>query len=124
MIFKYQNTDIDSKEDFYEKIKEYYSEKNQEKFSLEYIEKLSSELATYFYNQYADFRKMYPKSIKRYSKLKMQDLENPITHDFVISFSKENISNKYVEFCSLLFGLNEKEFLDYEEKRNSFKNMF
>ena len=37
MIFKYQNTDIDSKEDFYEKIKEYYSEKNQEKFSLEYI---------------------------------------------------------------------------------------
>ena len=51
---------VDSKKDFFVTIKRYYSEKDKEDYFIEGIEKLSAALASYFYKQYSDFRKMYP----------------------------------------------------------------
>lgn len=115
---------FESKEDFYNKISDYYLRKNGVERYLKKVEELSSALAAHFYMEYMDFRKMYPKSIIRYSKLKIQDLENPFTHDFIIKFCKENYPDEYVSFCSCLFELSLEEFEVYEKRRSDFEEMF
>lgn len=113
--------EMDSKIDFYDKIKTYYSVRNKNIYSEDLINNLSDYLAEYFFKQYKEFRVQYPKSFRRYSSLKLKDLENPFTHDRIISFAKKRVED-YTSFCSLLFEMNEEEFLKYEKNRDSFNN--
>lgn len=122
MIIGNQDIALDSKKVFFQNIKGYYSEKNKNVYSEELIDELSDVLAYYFFKQYNDFRIEYPKSIKRYSKLKLNDLENPFTHDKIITFAKEKYFKNYIGFCSQMFGMTKEEFLKYEKNREKFNN--
>lgn len=122
MILRNQDIALDSKKVFFKNIKAYYSEKNKQIYSEELIEELSGVLADYFFKQYSDFRIEYPKSLRRYSKLKLTDLENPFTHDKIIAFVKEKYPKDYIGFCSQMFGMTKGEFLKYESNREKFNN--
>lgn len=117
---------LDSREGFYTKIKDYYSEfiGIDDKIPEEFQIRIYNFLAKDFHSQYARFRIQYPKSIKRYSTLKLQDLENPLTKDLIISFVKKNRPNEYKIICSTLFKMSELEFNEYEKQRNDFRDMF
>lgn len=115
---------LDSKDVFYDKIKDYYlnsvSYTNQDNI----LNQLSDFLSTEFYEQYKKFRIQYPKSVKRYSTLKLSDLENPLTHDIIIRFIKNNYPTDYRDICAQLFKISATEFIEYEKKRTDFYNMF
>ena len=113
MLLGNRNIVLDSREVFFKKIKSFYSKKNQKLHQKKMIEELSVFLADYFFKQYSDFRVEYPKSIKRYSSLKLSDLDNPFTHDKIISFIREKFIRDYVSFCSLIFEMTENDFLEY-----------
>jgi hypothetical protein len=119
---KNKDIEMDSKLIFQNNIKTYYSEKNNGNYSEKLIDDLSNDLAEYFFNQYSNFRHEYPKAIKRYSSLKLKDLENPFTHDRIISFVKKRKIEDYIGFCSMLFEMNKEDFLKYEKSRDSFNN--
>ncbi len=114
----------ESKESFFKKIKNYYLSRCKNENYNDNIIMLSKVLTDHFYNQYGDFRKLYPKSKKRYSSFDVKDLDNPLTHDLIIDFSKKHVQTNYIGFCSCLFGMSEQEFLVYEKNRSDFENMF
>lgn len=116
--------EIESQQIFFKKIEKYYSGKIQDESYKVITSKLYVFLADYFFNQYSDFRKIYPKPQKRYLTLKLKDLENPLIHDEIISFLKEHNRECYKEICSKLFNMNKEDFIHYEQRRNNFENMF
>jgi protein-disulfide isomerase len=116
---------MNSKDFFFREIKEYYLKK-ADNYSDEFIDGLSQVVTDYIYNWYSESFKEKPKSRKRYSTLKLSDLEHPFIHDKIISFAKKNVVGygDYVKFCSTIFGLTNEEFLKYEKRRQQFHNMF
>lgn len=115
---------LDSKEAYFENIKTYYYNRNNGFYNEERINEISMVLTEYFFRQYKDFRKEYPKSRKRYSSLKIDDLENPITHDKIIFYVKDKYRNDYIKFCSRMLNMDEDAFLKYENRRAKFNGMF
>ena len=121
-IFR-SHQNIETKEALFKRINDYYSERNKAVFPADWIQELSNYLADYFFKQYADFKKNYPKSMKRYEALKMSDLENPVTHDIIMAFVYKEYPNDYIQFCAQIFGMTKEAFLKYEASREAFHKM-
>jgi len=115
---------LDDKVIFLSSIKKYYLDFLDNSISIELLDDLSNFLADELYQEYNQFRNQYPKSIKRYSTLKISDLENPSTHDKIISFFKKRNLNDYAIICSSIFKLSLVEFKEYEKQRFKFNSTF
>ncbi len=115
---------MDSKKTFLKDILDYYNDINDDDILDEVIKKLGVFLSNHFYNRYRDFSRKYSKSKKRYSKMKISDLETAYAHDKVIEFLKSNFNDNYRNYCSILFKMSLKEFIEYEKSRNEFYDMF
>lgn len=114
---------MDSQQDFYQEIKKHYApiDKN---IDWKLKRELYYNLAYIIHNHYKDCRMQYKKSLKRYSKLKIEDLENDFYKWWIIDFVKTNYSTDYKEVCGQLFNMNQNEFSEYEKRREEFNNMF
>ena len=115
---------MDSKNNFLKDIIAYYNSINNDLVPDKAINDLSNFLANHFYYKYKEFSKVYPKSKKRYSKMKIEDLDNPLSHDLIIKFFKDNFPDNYRFYCSAVFKMSLDDFTEYEKNRNQFNDMF
>jgi hypothetical protein len=112
---------LEPKENFYIKIQKYYAELAGELIPNDLIKELCNKITNTQYNNYERFWKKYPKSRKRYSVLKMTDLEHPATHHEIIDFLKRNDEINYRKFSKML-KMSDKEFDDCEVWKHQYEN--
>jgi len=119
-IWKTEN-EIESKENFYQKIEKYYSEIADELIPVDLIQMIIVKITNSQYDTYQRFWKQYPKSRKRYSMLKIEDLEHPFTHYEITDFLKQNDKLNYREFSKILLKMNDEEFDNYELRKHQYE---
>ncbi|OUS02643.1 hypothetical protein A9Q86_02935 [Flavobacteriales bacterium 33_180_T64] len=123
MFWKTRNK-LKPKEDFYSKIENYYMDKALGKIPKELLDDLFSIITRDQYNSYGIKWQDYPKSRKRYSELKLNDLEHPYTQNDIIVFFKKRDKVNYKFYSSLLLNLSEQEIIEFEIRRKEFESYF
>jgi hypothetical protein len=122
MTFWKTKNNIESKESFQAEIEEYYVRlsKNEipDKLLNEIIEKVTAKIFT----DYKQLWKQYPKSKKRYSKLKIEDLEHDFVYFMITEFIQKTELNKYRNYSKILLKMNDDEFDKYEERKYWYEN--
>ena len=109
---------IEPKREFYSKIEEYYVGLADKQIPTDLLNEIISKVTDQIYSDYKRFWKQYPKSRKRYSTLKMDDIEHPFIHFMITDFLNEKGISKSREYSKILFKMNDEEFdkhLDYKD---------
>jgi len=112
---------LEPKEKFHNKIEEYYSDLAGEQIPIDLFNDLIDKITDYQYDNYNRFWKQYPKSRKRYSELKIDDLEHPFTHYMITDFLKQKAALTYQKFSKILLKMNDDEFRDYEIRKYQYE---
>ncbi|EZH75898.1 hypothetical protein ATO12_03650 [Aquimarina atlantica] len=118
MLFWKTENKIEPKKDFYSKIKEYYVGLSDDQIPNELLDEIILKVTDQIYSDYKRFWKQYPKSRKRYSTLKMDDIEHPYIHFMITDFLNQKEVSKPREYSKILFKMNDEEFdkhLDYKD---------
>jgi len=118
MLFWKTENKIKPKRDFYSKIKEYYVGLSDNQIPTELLNPIISMVTDEIYSDYRRFWKQYPKSRKRYSTLKMDDIEHPSVYFMITDFLNKKGISKSREYSKILFKMNDEEFdkhLDYKD---------
>lgn len=118
MIFWKTKNRIESKKEFHSKIQEYYHKLAKNEIPNEFLSQLISIVTEKIYSDYRRSWKKYPKSRKRYSSLKLDDLENPSVHFMITDFLNEKEVSNSKDYSKILFKMNDEEYhkhLDYKE---------
>ena len=110
MLFWKTENKIDAKKGFYSKIKEYYVRLSDNHIPTELLSEIISKVTDQIYSDYKRFRKQYPKSKKRYSTLKIDDIEHPSVYFMITNFLNEKGVSKSREYSKTLFKMNDDEF--------------
>lgn len=114
---------IESKKEFRLKVEKHFQNLADEKVSNKIVIGLSEYLANLLYESYKGFRKQYPKSRKQYSKLNIEDLNNPFYMYIIYDFIKREMSFDYKWIARQFLDLSEAEFIEFEKRKNQFENM-
>ena len=115
---------MDAKHDFYARIYSYYYKIVGESIPLQLLDELYEKITDYIYEQYVRCSKKYPKSIKRYSSLKVDDLDHPQIFELIIKFFKQKSGSKYLEYSGNMLNISQEEINDFEKRREEFYDMF
>ncbi len=118
MIFWNTENKIEPKKEFYSKIKEYYIGISDIQVPTELLNEIISKVTDQIYSDYKRFWKQYPKSRKRYSTLKMDDIQHPFIHFMITDFLSQKGISKSREYSKILFRMNDEEYdkhLDYKD---------
>lgn len=86
------------------------------------LQELVEKVTEIEYSEYIRFWNQYPKSRKRYSELKMEDLEHPFLYYSISWFLKEKDPENYKRYSMILFKMSESELSDYEYKKYLYEN--
>jgi len=113
---------MDSRKIFFEKIYKYYQDASMDKIDANYLIELSKRISDYYYEQYSRFRKQYPKSSKRYSEFKFEDLNHPETVELIINFFKEKLGDKYFAFSKVFLNMTDSQLKSFEINRELYHN--
>jgi len=121
VLFWKTNNRIEPKREFYSKIKEYYIGIADNQIPMELLNEIILKVTDRIYSDYKRFWKQCPKSRKRYSTLKMDDIENPYIHFLITDFfDEENIAESR-NLSKILFKMNEEEFDKHLEYKNWYE---
>jgi len=112
---------LEPKKNFHSKIEKYYSELAENQIPADLIKNLVDKITDTQYDTYIRSWKRYPKSRKRYSELKMDDLEHPFTHYEITDFLKQRDSLNYQKFSKILLKMNDIEFVGYEKRKYQYE---
>lgn len=115
---------MDTKQEFFNCINDYYVNVSNGKVPLELVNELSELVTNYYYEEYSRFGKQYPKSAKRYSTFQLKDLGHPTTQEMVIKYFKTNSSEHYRDFSQQLLNMSEEELNKFEKNREDFYKMW
>lgn len=118
MTFEYN---VEPKENFHSKIKKYYSELAGNMIPTVILKELVNRITDTQYKTYIRFWNQYPKSRKRYSELKIEDLEHPFTHYELTDFLKLEDPLNYQKFSKILLKMNDEEFNNYEVRKHQYE---
>ncbi|MDZ4154309.1 hypothetical protein [Methylicorpusculum sp.] len=121
MLFWNTKNKIEPKKDFYSKIKEYYVGLSDNQIPTELLNEIISKVTDQIYSDYKRFWKQYPKSRKRYSTLKMDDIDHPYVHFMITDFINEKGVLKSREYLKILFKMNNEEFDKHLEYKNWYE---
>lgn len=113
-----------SRNHFQLKIKAYYNAISNGRISEDLMKTLICEITELEYDSYRRFWNKYPKSKKRYSEYKIQDIEHPYIHYAVIDFFKEKAPSTYKSNCKIIFQMNEEQFALLEKSKRNYYEMF
>ena len=80
---------LEPKENFHTKIEKYYLELAGDLIPPDLLNGLVDKITDAQYDTYKRFWNQYPKSGKRYSELKIDDLEHPFTRYMMTDFFKQ-----------------------------------
>ncbi|MET4072794.1 hypothetical protein [Hymenobacter sp. UYCo722] len=111
---------MDSKQDFFNVIYDYYYKRVDAAIPSELLREVSERITDFYYEQYSIFRLQYPKSVKRYSSFKIDDLNHPQVFEIVIKYFKEKLSDDYSDYSSIVLELNSDELKAFEKSRQQF----
>lgn len=109
---------------FYNEILAHYTNKAQNCIPQSLLEELAQVVTEKLYSEYLKFRVQYPKSVKRYSMLKHEDIEHPYTLEEVVKFFKRNDRENYIPFACAALGFTKEELQSFEKKHKEFWEMF
>ena len=112
---------LESKENFHNKIEKYFLELAENRIPKGLLNDLIDKITDTQYDNYKRFWTQYPKSRKRYSELKLSDLDHPFTHYEISDFLKNNDSENYKKFSMMLFKMTDDEFNDYEIRKYQYE---
>ena len=118
MLFWKTENKIEPKREFYSKIEEYYVGLADKLIPTDLLNEIISKVTDQIYSDYKRFWKQYPKSRKRYSTLKKDDIEHPYVHFMITDFLNEKGISKSREYSKILFKMNDEEYdkhLDYKD---------
>jgi hypothetical protein len=121
MIFGKLENKLESKDSFRNDIANYFTELADSQIQMDLLHELIDKITNTQYDNYKRFWNQYPKSIKRYSKLKLEDLEHPFTHYLITNFFKDKEFENYKKYSMILLKLTEKEFIDYEMNKYQYE---
>jgi hypothetical protein len=122
MIFGKLENKLESKDSFRDDIANYFTELANSQIQMDLLHELIDKITNTQYDNYKRFWNQYPKSRKRYSKLKLEDLEHPFTHYLITNFFKDKEFENYKKYSMILLKLTEKEFIDYEMNKYQYEN--
>ena len=122
MTFLKTENSIEPKKNFYAEIEEYYVGIAKNEIPTELLTEIKEKVTDKIYADYERFWKQYPKSRKRYSKLKLEDLEHDFVYFLITEFIKKTEPNEYRNYSKVLLKMNDEEFDKYEERKYWFEN--
>jgi hypothetical protein len=122
MTFWKTENSIEPKKNFYAEIEEYYVGIAKNEIPTELLTEIKEKVTDKIYADYERFWKQYPKSRKRYSKLKLEDLEHDFVYFLITEFIKKTEPNEYRNYSKVLLKMNDEEFDKYEERKYWFEN--
>ncbi len=112
---------IGPKYNFYIEIKKYYSLISNNKIPDKLLEEIINIVTDKIYDNYSRSWEQYPKSRKRYSKLKLEDLEHSFIHYLITDFIKERNPTNYNQFSKLILKMNDMKFDEYEKRKRLYE---
>lgn len=112
---------LESKENFRSKIEKYYLDIAEDQIPVDLLNSLVDKITDSQYDNYKRFWKQYPKSRKRYSELKIEDLEHPFVRYIIIDFFKTKTQSNYQKFSKTLLRMNDEEFRNYEISKYQYE---
>ena len=121
MLFWKTENRIETKREFYSKIEEYYIGIADNQIPTELLNEIISKITDRIYDDYKRFWKQYPKSRKRYSTLKMDDIENPFIHYLITDFLDKRKLEESRNFSKILFKMNDVEFDKYLDQKDWYE---
>lgn len=121
MTFWKTENSIEPKKNFYAEIEEYYTAISNERIPSELLTEIIEKVTDEIYSDYKRFWKQYPKSKKRYSKLKIADLEHAFVYYLITDFIKQRNLSDYRNLSMTLLKMNDKEFEEYEKRKHWYE---
>ncbi len=121
MTFWKSENSIDTKKNFYAEIEKYYAEISNGKIPAELLVEIKETVTEKIYADYKRFWKQYPKSRKRYSKLKLEDLEHDFVYHLITDFLKQKELSEYRNLSKMLFKMDDTEFDKYEKRKYCYE---
>ncbi len=113
---------MDTRQNFFKKIYSYYQERIGEQIPFEFLNELSEEITDHYFKQYSRFSLQYPKSIKRYSTFRIDDLGHPDVYDIIIRYFKKKAKNNYSNYVTIVLDMSLEELNEYEYQREQYYN--
>ena len=111
---------LESKNSFREKIDDYFSGVTKGKVPEELLNAVCEQVTEYQYDQNKRFWFQYPKSRKRYSKLKIEDLEHPFVQYLITNYLKQ--FSEYRKYAKIFLQLTDEELDTYETRKYEYEN--
>jgi len=116
-FWKLKNT-IEPKYNFYTEINQYYFGVSENRIPSDLLNQIVDIITDKIYSDYKKFWTQYPKSRKRYSKFKIEDIEHPFVHYAITDFLKEKKVIKYRYFSKILLKMDDLEFDKYAKTKH------
>jgi|TARA_B110000037_G_C16698664_1_gene333910 hypothetical protein len=122
MTFWKSENSIESKKNFRAEIEKYYSEISNEQIPNDILNEIIRMVTDKKYADYKRWWKQYPKSRKRYSKLKLDDLEHDFVYFQITEYLNKTVPNKFRNYSKILLKVNDVEFDKYLERKYWYEN--
>lgn len=112
---------IDSKRNFQKAIEDYFKRIAENRIPSKLLSEIINIVTDQIYSDYERFWNQYPKSRKRYSKLRLDDLEHPYIYYLITDYLKLEDKLNYRESSKVLFKMNDEEFDNYEIRKHQYE---
>ena len=112
---------LEPKTEFYKKVENYYNLISNNNIPINLMQEIINQISDRVYSDYSRFWKQYPKSRKRYSQLKLEDLKHPFIHYRIIDFLKLKDYDNYEKYSLILLKMNKKEFEELEIYKHQYE---
>jgi hypothetical protein len=86
------------------------------------LKSLTERITEHYFELYSRFRVQYPKSAKRYSTFKIDDLDHPEVEEIVINYFKEKVGSGYADYANLVLGFSLDDLKKFEKNRELYHN--
>ncbi|MDC6362225.1 MULTISPECIES: hypothetical protein [Flavobacteriaceae] len=121
MLFWKTENRIAPKRDFHSKIRDYYIGVSNNQVPVELLNEIITRVTDNIYSDYKRFWKQYPKSRKRYSTLKMEDVEHPSINFLITDFLEKKKVIGIRNLSKILFKMNDDEYDKYLDHKNWYE---
>ena len=111
---KEEEFNIECKSEFHKKIEKYFENLSANRIPKKLMQELINRITDREYENYNRFWNQYPKSRKRYSKLRIEDLEHPFVNYIISDYFKQNDAENYIKYSLILTKMTKQEFKEFE----------
>jgi hypothetical protein len=121
MMFWRTENKIEPKKNFHLQIEEYYNEVSNNEIPKELLTEIIEKVTDEIYGDYKRFWDQYPKSRRRYSKLKLEDLKHSFVYYLITDLLRKKKLVEYRYFSKILFAMNDTELDEYEKRKYDYE---